>query len=41
MLPADYWREYARVPYVAVTLFTLGAYFAHPLMQQGAHALGW
>ena len=40
-LPPDYWREFARAPYLAVTAFTLGAYFAHPLMQQASYALGW
>ncbi|KAI8471045.1 MAG: NnrU protein-domain-containing protein [Monoraphidium minutum] len=40
-LPADYYREFLRWPYVAVTVFTLGAYFAHPLMQQACYALKW
>ena len=40
-LPADYYREFLRWPYVAVTAFTLGVYFAHPLMQQACYALKW
>ncbi|KIZ01000.1 hypothetical protein MNEG_6965, partial [Monoraphidium neglectum] len=40
-LPGDYYREFLRWPYVAVTLFTLGAYYAHPLMQQASYALNW
>jgi zeta-carotene isomerase len=40
-LPNDYWREWARVPYAAVVVFTLGTYFAHPLMQQAAYLLNW
>ena len=41
VLPADYWREFARVPYLAVFLFTLGAYWAHPYLQAAAFKLGW
>jgi zeta-carotene isomerase len=40
-LPADYLKEFLRVPYAAVTVFTLGAYLVHPLMQQAAYALDW
>ena len=40
-LPGDYYREFLRWPYLAVTAFTLGAYFAHPLMQQASYALKW
>lgn len=41
VLPQDYYKEFLRMPYVGVTLFTLGAYFAHPLMQSGSFYLGW
>jgi hypothetical protein len=40
-LPKDYWKEFARWPYVAVTCFTLGAYLCHPLMQQASYSLHW
>jgi len=40
-LPKDYWKEFARWPYVAVTCFTLGAYICHPLMQQASYSLHW
>eukprot|EP00798_Chlamydomonas_sp_ICE-L_P014728 gene14728-20772_t len=40
-LPDDFYKEFLRVPYAAVTIFTLGAYFAHPLMQAGAFYLHW
>lgn len=40
-LPDDYWKEFARWPYVAVTCFTLGAYICHPLMQQASYSLHW
>jgi zeta-carotene isomerase len=40
-LPPDYWREFLRWPYFAVTAFTLGAYLAHPLMQRASYALHW
>ena len=40
-LPGDYYKEFLRAPYIAVTLFTLGAYWAHPLMQRASYALGW
>lgn len=37
-LPEDYWLEWARLPYLVIAGGTVGAYFAHPLMQ-GAAAL--
>ncbi|KAJ9518698.1 hypothetical protein QJQ45_018720 [Haematococcus lacustris] len=40
VLPADYYKEFLRVPYLAVTAFTLGAYLVHPLMQRGSYYLG-
>ena len=40
-LPKDYWREFARAPYLAVTCFTLGAYIFHPIMQSAAFRLNW
>ena len=40
-LPADYYKEFVRVPYVTVTLLALGTYWAHPLMQSASHWLGW
>jgi hypothetical protein len=40
-LPSDYYKEFLRVPYAAVTVFTLGAYMAHPAMQQAAFYLHW
>jgi zeta-carotene isomerase len=40
-LPDDYYKEFLRWPYLAVTLFTLGAYFAHPYMQLAAYKLNW
>ena len=36
ILPKDYYKELLRVPYIAIAIFTLGAYFAHPYMQGGA-----
>ncbi|KAG2490010.1 hypothetical protein HYH03_011475 [Edaphochlamys debaryana] len=40
-LPADYWKEFLRMPYVAITILTLGAYWAHPIMQSAAFNLHW
>ncbi|GIL82018.1 hypothetical protein Vretimale_1530 [Volvox reticuliferus] len=40
-LPADYWKEFARMPYFAVTALTIGAYLAHPLMQAASFSLKW
>jgi len=41
VLPPDYYKEFLRMPYLAVTLFTLGAYFAHPVMQSASFYLKW
>nr|QIW94440.1 carotene synthesis related protein [Dunaliella salina] len=41
VLPADYYKEFLRAPYFAVTAFTLGAYFAHPIMQSASFYLRW
>jgi len=40
-LPDDYWREFARVPYLGVVAFSVGAYVCHPLMQRAAYWLNW
>ncbi|CAM9524891.1 unnamed protein product, partial [Phaeothamnion confervicola] len=40
-LPPDYWREFARGPYIVIAAGTLGAYVAHPFMQAGATLLHW
>jgi zeta-carotene isomerase len=40
-LPPNYLSEFLRWPYAAVTAFTLGAYFAHPLMQQASYYVKW
>ena len=40
-LPEDYYREFIRLPYLAITAITLGAYFAHPLMQASSFNLHW
>jgi zeta-carotene isomerase len=40
-LPRDYWKEWLRVPYAAVVIFTIGTYYAHPVMQRAAYWLGW
>lgn len=40
-LPKDYYKEFIRVPYIAVTAVTLGAYLAHPLMQSSSFRLHW
>lgn len=40
-LPKDYYKEFLRAPYLAVTAFTLGAYLCHPLMQQASYSLHW
>ncbi|PNW69789.1 hypothetical protein CHLRE_19g750247v5 [Chlamydomonas reinhardtii] len=40
--PEGWWRtEFARAPYLAVTALTIGAYFAHPLMQAASYSLKW
>ena len=41
VLPPEYWREFLRAPYITLTVATLGAYWAHPLMQHTAYWLGW
>lgn len=41
VLPPDYYKEFLRVPYAAVTAFTLGAYLLHPLMQSASFYLNW
>lgn len=38
-LPEDYWREWARAPYLAIAAATLGAYLVHPLMEAGSYSL--
>lgn len=40
-LPDDYYKEFLRVPYYAIVVITIGAYFSHPLMQLGSHILHW
>lgn len=40
-LPEDYYKEFIRLPYLAITALTLGAYFAHPLMQSGSYGPHW
>lgn len=35
-LPADYWKEFARLPYLVIGVGTLGAYLLHPFMQAGS-----
>ncbi|XP_051118233.1 15-cis-zeta-carotene isomerase, chloroplastic-like isoform X1 [Andrographis paniculata] len=40
-LPDDYLKEFLRLPYLAITVLTLGAYFAHPLMQAASFRLHW
>ena len=40
VLPPDYWKEWARAPYLTIAAVTLGCYLVHPYMQAGAHALG-
>ncbi|KAI4344869.1 hypothetical protein L6164_012056 [Bauhinia variegata] len=40
-LPKDFYKEFFRLPYLAITAMTLGAYFAHPLMQAGSFRLHW
>ncbi|KVI08276.1 NnrU, partial [Cynara cardunculus var. scolymus] len=38
-LPKDYYKEFIRLPYLTITGLTLGAYFAHPLMQAASFRL--
>ncbi|KAG4990025.1 hypothetical protein JHK85_033008 [Glycine max] len=40
-LPKDFYKEFIRLPYLTVTAITLGAYFAHPLMQAASFNLHW
>ncbi|OIV98471.1 hypothetical protein TanjilG_16798 [Lupinus angustifolius] len=40
-LPKDFYKEFIRVPYFIITAVTLGAYFAHPLMQAASFRLHW
>ncbi|KAL0366722.1 UNVERIFIED_CONTAM: 15-cis-zeta-carotene isomerase, chloroplastic [Sesamum radiatum] len=40
-LPDDYFTEFIRLPYLSITALTLGAYFAHPLMQAASSRLHW
>ncbi|WJX33403.1 zeta-carotene isomerase [Trifolium repens] len=40
-LPEDFYKEFIRLPYLAITAVTLGAYFAHPLMQTASFNLHW
>nr|ARQ20762.1 15-cis-zeta-carotene isomerase [Osmanthus fragrans] len=40
-LPKDYYKEFLRLPYLTITALTLGAYFAHPLMQAASFRLHW
>lgn len=35
-LPGDYWKEFARLPYLVIGVGTLGAYLLHPFMQAGS-----
>jgi len=41
VLPADYWKEFVRLPYAIITAGTVGAYLAHPFMQAGSWTLHW
>lgn len=41
VLPKDYYKEWLRLPYATITAVTLGAYWAHPLMQSASHWLNW
>lgn len=41
MLPKDYYKEFIRLPYLTITALTLGAYFAHPIMQASSFNLHW
>ncbi|KAK6914394.1 NnrU domain [Dillenia turbinata] len=40
-LPENYYKEFLRLPYLAITALTLGAYFAHPIMQTASLGLHW
>jgi zeta-carotene isomerase len=41
VLPKDYWREWVRWPYAVILVATLGAYWAHPIMQSASYGLKW
>lgn len=40
-LPNNYYKEFVRVPYMTILVLTLGAYLAHPLMQETSYHLHW
>lgn len=40
-LPKDYYKEFLRLPYLSITMLTLGVYLAHPLMQAASFRLHW
>lgn len=40
-LPKDFYKEFIRLPYLTITFLTIGAYFAHPLMQSASFNLHW
>ncbi|XP_078433776.1 15-cis-zeta-carotene isomerase [Wolffia australiana] len=40
-LPKDYYKEFIRLPYLAITVVTISAYLAHPLMQASSYHLHW
>ncbi|GMH29444.1 hypothetical protein Nepgr_031287 [Nepenthes gracilis] len=40
-LPKDYYKEFIRLPYLTITVLTLGVYFAHPIMQSSSFQLHW
>lgn len=40
-LPKDYYKEFLRLPYITILALTLGAYFAHPLLQAASYHLNW
>lgn len=40
-LPADYYREFLRLPYLTITALIFATYWAHPLIQAGSSWLGW
>mmetsp|Transcript_8809 Transcript_8809/g.20591 ORF Transcript_8809/g.20591 Transcript_8809/m.20591 type:complete len:229 (+) Transcript_8809:2-688(+) len=39
--PEGWLKEFARAPYIAITVGTVAAYFAHPLLEGGATLLKW
>ncbi|KAL6968250.1 zeta-carotene isomerase [Sarracenia purpurea var. burkii] len=40
-LPENYYKEFIRLPYLSITVLTLGVYLAHPLMQAASFRLHW